>query len=373
MALTQKLDLTIISNQRGALFGLAILAIVWHHLPVVIPFAVEGTITIGFLNNIFHYLCDVGVDIFFLLSGFGLYYSMKKREGKKETDNDFYKKRIARIAPYYFVGVTLIIVLNYPGMLSWQQIAGNYLMIGLWIGLKYQFYWFFQLILVLYFLTPMLYRSIENSRIKTLVISFIVVLMLWVASWGEFDLYIMVFRILSFVIGMYFGYLAFNGFKISIIYELALYSVTIATFLIYWYVEYVWKPVNLGYVNSFYGTKYIYHTVATPGLVLGLSRILSFISSIRYAETITKLLAFVGNYTAGIYIFHMWISHYNFSVIFESIVMPPTADTVFLSILSWIPALIVLTVGGIIFEYVIRKALEIPNYLKKEKGRARTE
>ena len=174
MTFNRKVDLTIVSSQRAVLFGLAMIAIVWHHLPVEIPFAVGGTVTVEFMNNLIHYYCDIGVDIFLILSGFGLYYSMKKREKTKETDNDFYKKRIMRIAPYHAVGFTLIWLLNCPG-LPLQAVAGNYLMVGQWIGVGSQFFWFLQLILVLYILTPMLFRSIEKSRITTMAASFAIV------------------------------------------------------------------------------------------------------------------------------------------------------------------------------------------------------
>ena len=86
-----------ISRYRGELMGIAILLIMFSHNSMDFP---------GFFHNInsgLRMLGQVGVDIFFFLSGFGCFYSLTK-------DNDpisFYKKRVGRLLPAFLSVVFL--------------------------------------------------------------------------------------------------------------------------------------------------------------------------------------------------------------------------------------------------------------------------
>ena len=82
-----------ISNDRMEILGIATLLVVMHHS--------KDYNWIGYPYIIFK-LCllgSIGVDVFLLLSGIGLYYSMKKC-GNTLT---FYKHRLLRIFPSYLL------------------------------------------------------------------------------------------------------------------------------------------------------------------------------------------------------------------------------------------------------------------------------
>lgn len=59
-----------------------------------------------------------GVEVFFVISGFIIPYSLYKGEYKIENFGSFFLKRITRIEPPYFFSIVLIIVLNYLSALS---------------------------------------------------------------------------------------------------------------------------------------------------------------------------------------------------------------------------------------------------------------
>lgn len=77
-----------ISICRSALMGIAILWVVFYHFGFHIP-GIKHLMRYGY----------AGVDIFMFLSGFGLYYSLN-RNGNLWS---YYKKRLIRIFPSYFV------------------------------------------------------------------------------------------------------------------------------------------------------------------------------------------------------------------------------------------------------------------------------
>lgn len=88
-----------ISKTRGIIMGIATIWIAFFHSPNL---HVEKLFKIEILENIIIFirnLGNVGVDIFLLLSGIGLYYSFSNKNNIKE----FYKKRAIRILPQVII------------------------------------------------------------------------------------------------------------------------------------------------------------------------------------------------------------------------------------------------------------------------------
>lgn len=98
---------------------------------------------------------DMGVDIFFIISGFIMYYIMVNKENGLNTIIEFIKHRIVRILPLYWVLTTvgLVIYLIMPNSFSRAEapdILGSYLLIP-WSNmlldpawtLSYEFYFYF--------------------------------------------------------------------------------------------------------------------------------------------------------------------------------------------------------------------------------------
>ena len=79
------------SKYRKELMGIAILLVMIGHNTIEFP---------GFINNInsgIKMLAQAGVDLFFLFSGFGCFYSIHKNRNVLS----FYKRRVQKIFPCY--------------------------------------------------------------------------------------------------------------------------------------------------------------------------------------------------------------------------------------------------------------------------------
>lgn len=102
-------------QEINGLRGLAILAVVWHHivwavLPNGAP-ALFGYSTYLILANGW-----IGVNLFFVLSGFVLYlpYATGKRQFQARSDvGEFYKHRFFRLAPAYYLSLVVILAFTY--------------------------------------------------------------------------------------------------------------------------------------------------------------------------------------------------------------------------------------------------------------------
>ena len=122
----------------------------------------RGTITpvyefnINYLRPIFQF----GVDIFLLLSGFGLYYSYNK----KPNVPLFYKRRFIRLLPSYFV-CAILVVLGYviSNRLTFIECLKRYSIVGFYIFGDLGS-WFIGAIIVLYLLFPLFYKLLKYNR-----------------------------------------------------------------------------------------------------------------------------------------------------------------------------------------------------------------
>lgn len=94
-------DLQQISRYRGALMGIAILLIVLFHIGLSRTDPFFGVKRMG----------NVGVDIFFLLSGIGLWYAWTKNPSAVH----FYQRRLLRIFPAWLLVATAFYLPDYLG------------------------------------------------------------------------------------------------------------------------------------------------------------------------------------------------------------------------------------------------------------------
>ena len=84
------MKLSLISKYRTHIMGAAMMWIMWFHS------AYAGK------SEVFHFIHNIGffgVDMFLMVSGLGLYFSMRKSKSMGE----FYKKRAVRILPAYLI------------------------------------------------------------------------------------------------------------------------------------------------------------------------------------------------------------------------------------------------------------------------------
>jgi len=87
--------LVMLSEQRSAIMGIAMIWVVLYHYQLQGPLA--APFRLGF----------TGVDLFMFVSGLGLYFSLSKDDNVKR----FYKMRLLRILPiYYLIGLVYDLV-----------------------------------------------------------------------------------------------------------------------------------------------------------------------------------------------------------------------------------------------------------------------
>lgn len=126
----------LLSEYRTQIMGFAILWIILHHIGFFSMYAFNPIV------NFFIKLGSCGVDIFLVLSSFGLYMSYSNNSDIKR----FYKRRLIRILPAF-----LIIVLFFH-----IKHLGESLSIGFWIS-EFLANWYISFILLAYLFYPLIY------------------------------------------------------------------------------------------------------------------------------------------------------------------------------------------------------------------------
>lgn len=144
-----------LSKFRKQIMGFAILLIVICHSTLYLENVVIST-----AYRIAKQLSKIGVDIFLLMSGMGLFYSFSNNKdiGK------FYKKRIKRIIPQYLIVVVVAGIVSIAlSMESITTFLWKYSLISFYTDAEMAV-WFIAAILLLYLLFPMIYKLLDKSE-----------------------------------------------------------------------------------------------------------------------------------------------------------------------------------------------------------------
>ena len=139
------------STYRSELMAFAILAILLTHI--------NCDFGIFFINRLA--LCGQGgVDAFFYLSGFGLYYSANKGT----TLGNFYRKRAIRIFPPFLTIFILYMCAKHN--FTWERLVWGGSTLAFWFPAtrKYMFGWFVSTIIVLYAIFPFYYKCFKRHK-----------------------------------------------------------------------------------------------------------------------------------------------------------------------------------------------------------------
>lgn len=197
-----------ISQYRSALMGIATLWVLMFHYLLIFPDAYIPVITdISRIGN-------DGVEIFLVVSGMGLYYSLHNDSNVEH----FYIKRIIRfVIPWlimsfpYWILKTIIVdrgslatfILNLFGISFWVDGTSTV--------------WYVSLIIVLYLIYPFIYTIQKKIPIITIFTSVAVILgcFLLKALFSEYFILIekAITRVPSFLIGSYLGGLLIDNDK----------------------------------------------------------------------------------------------------------------------------------------------------------------
>ena len=290
----------LLSKYRTAIMGFAALWILFFHVwQPLIPVSSNMVINVFVLFE--HFSTNFGysgVDIFFLLSGAGLTYAIKK-----ESLAVFYARRLRRIMPCYLLLAAIRSVIEKWTILDFLRIISGYNFYTVHI---YSFLWFITAIITFYLFFPLYYRFFSKSRNK--LIFTCCVILVWmlitflVRNIMRLDLFAFTNRIPIFVVGIYVGYVSQNHKEIVFkkwVYLLLLIILSLGLYLAYLY-NYTSFHIFVNQGNTFLPPFLI--AISLPFLLAKLLDILE-----RRALTLEKIirvtLSFFGAMSLELYCF----------------------------------------------------------------------
>lgn len=196
---------SLLSEYRAQLMGIAALWIVFFHMPFTINNVASG-ILIGYVKE----LGRCGVDIFLLLSGLGLYFSYKKNPKLSV----YYTHRFKRVLPSYISIVTIYCaVLYFKGALSLKGFILNITSLAYIYGKGFYFDWFMAALMIIYLISPLIYKPFFNQSTPTKKYSVIAInIFVWVVFSAILSFHnnvhflIITTRIPIFLLGILMGY-----------------------------------------------------------------------------------------------------------------------------------------------------------------------
>ena len=253
----------LISNHRKFLMAFATIWVLLFH----------GSIQTD--NSLIQMICYngyAGVDIFLIISGFGVYKSLQK-------DNNtlsFYKKRALRIIPKYYIILIIYTILAYlkvrrgliiyhTEMHVYQSLFLNATFFYFLHGYKLVFNWYIFMIVYMYLLSPFMYKLINKLKDKAFIILISIFLFLYglniiYANEYEFTFTLSI-RTFDFLLGMYIAYKSNDeNHKINIPIILI---ISIIAFIFHLY-----PPLDVGYLNHNYGYSFITMGIVILGLII---------------------------------------------------------------------------------------------------------
>jgi len=286
-----------ITKYRSVIMGVAILWVVWFHSDLFCTQPVLSTI------RKFGY---GGVDIFFFLSGMGVYQSLSRNS----NIIDYYKRRITRIMPIYLFFITgWTFVTNVDKLLAFsvenlweilQCYLGNIFMTGWFFDIEGQFNWYVQALMWFYFIAPAIYGYLKQnmSEKKKVAGLFVALLCIQLTALEHFTL-MAVCRLILFIMGM-----------LVTRYGLEEKEIRISPFLLWGF--FVIGVGLLLYCNQelpeymvTYGLWWYPFILITPGFIIGLTRLLSLLEKTTLGRIACRLFCEMGKCSFEIYLIHI--------------------------------------------------------------------
>lgn len=214
-----QINLSILSKQRSGIMGLAILFIMMFHSHHFLPFG------------------NVGVDMFLICSGIGIYYSLSK--GRKF--GDYFYKRFLRIYPQFFI-ISLLFygVINTSDSIS---LLYHLTTIDFWMYSCKDF-WYVPCILAFYVFSPLLFWLL-NKSVKIFALLFFLYILLYlfirIVYIPQFYFTTILDRIPSFLCGMMIGKCIYEGTNLSVCTKYVITTIIIS------FILYVLKYIGFNY------------------------------------------------------------------------------------------------------------------------------
>lgn len=252
------------SRYRTQLMGISILVIMLFHCGMLVD---SRFLAFGY----------VGVEFFLVISAIGIYFSLSKSQDKKT----FYKKRLYRILPTYFIVAVPFFMHGHGHGLD------NYLMnlFGLCILKSEYFFWFIWHIIICYLIAPFYFRILKYKY--AILIPFITLGSCYCLGLSIPALEIALNRFAIFFLGLHLAKWVHNKKQIQSHFIIPI--CILALFLI-----------------IFIGAQPIYHgTKRVTFFFLSIPSLMAFILLLKHCPSyIHKFLIFIGGITLELYMLH---------------------------------------------------------------------
>lgn len=271
------LDLSVISRQRKALMGVAILLIMLYHSSVIFEIPIFRHL---FSNG------DIGVELFAVLSGIGIYHSLSKN-----SIIVFYKKRIARIVPsFLLVSIPYSLFLLLCRGASWKYFVSLVSGIAPLLG-DYTF-WFVSFIMLCYLVSPVLFLILSRTNTYGLlaIATFICTYFLMLLFPCQLSPLMWLFRFSDFVLGMEVARVLFDNE--SPCKEAPKYVLCYLFFLVI--IAMLLTLVR----DASYVVRYFSYFITVIPILFSLAFVL------EHCQCMHKVFCFLGNFTLEIYLLH---------------------------------------------------------------------
>lgn len=294
-------DLSLLFKYRKFLMGFAALWILMTHEWQIVT---NETSFFFVTENFIKRIGFCGVDIFLLLSGMGLYYSLEKNPVSR-----FYYNRLKRVIfPFIIMASIVSQIDHWTNEFYFNIITG----ISFYKTNIYLFLWFVPAVITLYLFTPVFYHFFKKAENKYLFFAGFIELWLLFSLMARNvmreDLYGFTNRIPIFVTGFLIGYLCKEKvIKIT----LRNWLFILLTFILGMYLAYQSNFKGLGLILPV-SNRCIPNYLISISLPLLMAKVLDKLHSIRglaiIGKGLNKLIGFWGMMSLEFYCVQEWIA-----------------------------------------------------------------
>ena len=181
-------------SKRNIVMAIAILWIMLYHMHLSTGVAwLDAFLGIGY----------AGSDIFYFVSGIGIWFSLERSKGLME----YYKKRILRVMPMYWCFIGFWIVFRMVCFdLTWPEALANVFAVESFFDIDHAFNWYISFLLVFYLVAPVIKKLIGMMPgAMGVIIIGVVFFLLGYFVVDDKNIMIGLARVPVFTLGMYFG------------------------------------------------------------------------------------------------------------------------------------------------------------------------
>lgn len=286
-----------VSRYRSALMGISILLIMLRHVPLAAGTAPLLLHTRNLLSS-----C---VDVFLLLSGIGLYFSLYRNSSLRQ----YYLRRFRRIIPTWFVvaGVFYTFWFLHEGAYSasWLEVFGNATInISFWTDAHFVF-WFMPCLMVYYLLAPgymyWLKRTQHNTFLALLPVLILMIVNVFTIPYENIQslkgsLWCLN-RLPVFLLGMFGGRLVMKDRQLPrwvVIISLPVY-IFIYALLLHLRLDHLWTNA----------TDRLLYIPLSLAFAIALTVCLQYIDNkLKRSSLLTRILTFLGTISLECYLLH---------------------------------------------------------------------